>query len=239
MKLSEFENISRESLLRRTIHPNEKTWDRLEKQLIANKRKKRFHFVSRVAAASIVLLVLISLFFKNEPISNTNQRMVEISEPVLTPKTQKENTLTEPDAKTALTTEDGNKTNTHLSSKKSTPVVVSETVKVNEDIEKPFPIPENKNIVDQKVDEVVSKILDFQKDKANFSDTEINALLAEALKEIKSQQLLTKAGKSVNADILLSEVEEDINNSSFKEKVLLALRESYQTVKTAVAQSNN
>ncbi|MBU2526979.1 MAG: hypothetical protein KKC03_10310 [Bacteroidetes bacterium] len=239
MKLSEFENISRESLLRRTIHPNEKTWDKLEKQLIANKRKKRFHIVSRVAAASIVLLVLISLFLKNEALSDANQRMVEISEPVLTPETKKENTLTKPDAKTAQTTEDGNKTDTHLSSKKSTPVVVSQTVKVKEDIEKPFQIPENKNIVDQKVDEVVSKILDFQKDKANFSDAEINALLAEALKEIKSQQLLTKAGKSVNAEVLLAEIEEDINNTSFKEKVLLALRESYQTVKIAVAQSNN
>jgi len=88
------------------------------------------------------------------------------------------------------------------------------------------------------VNEVVAKILDIQKNKTAFSDAEINSLLTDALKDIKTQQLLNRATGKVDATALLADVEDEIDHS-FKEKVLLALRESYQTVKTAVVQSNN
>lgn len=232
MKLSEFENISRETFHHRTIHPSENTWSKLENQLVKQKRKRMLQFVFRVAAASVVLIASIGLIVQNQTEVTPKIQTVETSKPEISPEANKE--IISP--KTVLTTENGDKTESKLN---TNPVAATETINLKNDIEKPSEKPESKNIIDQKVDEVVAKILGIQKDKATFSDAEINSLLTDAMKDIKTQQLLNSATGKVNATALLSEVEDEINNNSFREKVLLALRESYQTVKTAIVQSNN
>lgn len=238
MKLSEFENIIRETFQHRTINPSENTWSRLENQLIKQKKQRRFRFMFRAVAASIVLFASVGLIVKNQIVTIPKNQTVEISKPVLTPEIRKENISKEFEGETVFTTENQHKTEPNLNPKKSNPVAVTETINKQKEIEKPSEKPESKNIIDQKVDEVVAKILDIQKNKATFSDAEINSLLTDALKDIKTQQLLNRATGKVDATALLAEVEDEIDHS-FKEKVLLALRESYQTVKTAVVQSNN
>jgi hypothetical protein len=228
MKLSEFENISRETFHHRTIHPSENTWSKLENQLVKQKRKRRLQFVFRAVAASVVLIASIGLIVQNQTEVTPKNQTVEISKPELSPEVKS--------PKTVLTTESRDKIEPKLN---INPVAVTETINLKKEIEKPSEKPESKNIIDQKVDEVVAKILDIQKDKATFSDAEINSLLTDALKDIKTQQLLNSTTGKVDATALLSEVEDEINNNSFREKVLLALRESYQTVKTAIVQSNN
>lgn len=237
MKLSEFENICRETFHHRTIHPSENTWGKLENQLVKQKKKRRLQFVFRAVAASVALIALIGLIVQNQTNITPKNQTVEISKPVLTPSGRKEIISKEPTGtKTVLTTENRDKIEPKLN---TNPVAVTETINLKYDIEKPSEKPESKNIIDQKVDEVVAKILEIQKDKATFSDAEINSLLTDALKDIKIQQLLNSTTGKVDATALLSDVEDEINNNSFREKVLLALRESYQTVKTAIVQSNN
>ncbi|MDP2061124.1 MAG: hypothetical protein U1C58_11995 [Flavobacteriaceae bacterium] len=238
MKLSEFENIIREKFQHRTINPSENTWSRLENKLIKQTKQRRLRFVFRAVAASIVLFASVGLIIKNQIVTIPKNQIVEISKPFLTPEIRKETIPKESEGKTVFTTENRDKIDPNLNPKKSNPVAVTEAINAQKQIEKPLEKPESKNIIDQKVDEVVAKILDIQKNKSTFSDAEINSLLTDALKDIKTQQLLNRATGKVDATALLADVEDEIDHS-FKEKVLLALRESYQTVKTAVVQSNN
>ena len=77
------------------------------------------------------------------------------------------------------------------------------------------------------------------KDKnQEVSDAAIDALLLQAQKEIRFEKLYNKTIGVVDANLLLEEVENDLDQS-FRSKVFEAIKASYGTVKTAVAQRNN
>lgn len=239
MKLSEFENITRETLHNRAIKPGDDVWNKLENRLSKQRRKRKLNFIFGAVAASIALLLLMGLFIQNKTGLQPDVQTVETTKPVLVPGVEKEIISKEPETKTTVLTI-GNTTQEKpaVPDKIASPEAIAEVDKPQNTDEGMHQKTAYKNIIDQKVDEVVAQILDLQKNSGSPSDDEINTLLADALKEIKSRELLDRTTGKVDANALLADVEDEID-SSFKEKVLLALRESYQTVKTAVAQSNN
>ncbi len=91
---------------------------------------------------------------------------------------------------------------------------------------------------DQKVKDVVAQIKELQSNNASVSEAEIDALLYVAQKEITLKKLYDHATKTVDADALLRDVEEDLEQS-FRARVYKMLRSGYEDVKTAVAQRNN
>ncbi len=239
MKLSEFENITRETLHNRTIKPGDDVWDKLENSLSKQRRKRKLNFIFGAVAASIAFLLLIGLFVQNKTVLQPDIQTVETAKPVLVPGAEKESISNVPETKiTVMSIGNTIQEKPVVPNKMASPEAIAEADKPQNTDEGLHQKTAYKNIIDQKVDEVVAQILDLKKNSGSPSDGEINALLADALKEIKSRELLNQASGKVDANALLADVEDEID-SSFKEKVLLALRESYQTVKTAVAQSNN
>lgn len=91
---------------------------------------------------------------------------------------------------------------------------------------------------DLRVQAVAAEIRKLQEQNASKLDSELDALLNEAQKEIALEKLYKQAIETVNADALLEGVEQDID-ISFRDRVFNALKDSYKTVKTAVAERNN
>ena len=91
---------------------------------------------------------------------------------------------------------------------------------------------------DQKVVEIVAQISELKKNNKSVSNDEIETLLLQAQKEISFQKLLDKDTKTVNADVLLYQVESEINKS-FRDKVFEELKIQFNSVKNAVAQRND
>ncbi len=70
------------------------------------------------------------------------------------------------------------------------------------------------------------------------TDEVIDALLLEAQKEIRFNKSYNNSTGIVDANMLLQEVETDLDQS-FRSKVFDAIKASFGTVKTVVAQRNN
>ena len=67
---------------------------------------------------------------------------------------------------------------------------------------------------------------------------EVDSLLKVASKELTKNNAIKDALKTVDANTLLDEVQDEMGQS-FRSKVYEVLKDSYKTVKTAVAQRNN
>ena len=87
--------------------------------------------------------------------------------------------------------------------------------------------------------EAVAKALGTIKTENTIvTDKEVDSLLKVASKELFRNQLKKETSKTVDAKSLLEDVEEEMGQS-FRSKVFEALKGSYETVKTAVAERNN
>ncbi|WP_298755099.1 hypothetical protein [uncultured Psychroserpens sp.] len=91
---------------------------------------------------------------------------------------------------------------------------------------------------DAKVLQVVNQIKALDTDGTAVTSQEIEDLLKQAEKDILKQRIYNETTRTVDADALLQDVEADLEQS-FRTKVFEALRSSYNTVKTAVAERNN
>jgi len=73
----------------------------------------------------------------------------------------------------------------------------------------------------------------------DVTDADIDVLLKEAQKEIIRNRIYNKTTSVVDANALFQDVEAELNQSSFRNKVFEALKSSYNSVKTAVAHRND
>ena len=91
---------------------------------------------------------------------------------------------------------------------------------------------------DSKAMEVVDQIKQLKIKNGSVSDAEIENLLKQAHKDILRAQLYDKVTRTVDANALLQDVEEDLEQS-FRNKVFDGLKSGFRTIKTAVAERNN
>lgn len=89
-----------------------------------------------------------------------------------------------------------------------------------------------------KIIEVVDVIKQLQASESSVSNKEIDSLLKQAQREILKQRIFDETTRTVNADALLQDVEVELEQS-FRDKVFEALKSSYNSVKTAVAERRN
>jgi len=93
----------------------------------------------------------------------------------------------------------------------------------------------HKSFVDQKVEEVVAQI---GKNNTEITVEEIDALLANAQRDLQTRKILDQASGKVDATALLDEVEFELERS-FRDKVFDALGDQFNKVRTAVSERNN
>lgn len=91
-------------------------------------------------------------------------------------------------------------------------------------------------ILNEKVKEVVARVEQLKKDNTSISVEDLDALLANAQREIQRERILSS--KKVDPEALLGDVEWELEQS-FRDKVYYALGDGFQFIKTAVVERNN
>jgi hypothetical protein len=91
---------------------------------------------------------------------------------------------------------------------------------------------------EKKVQDIVAQVQRLKEENNEVTDADIEALLVAAQKEIQLNRLYNETTGVVDANALLQDVEAELDQS-FRTKVFDALKSSFNSVKTAVAQRNN
>lgn len=257
-----FEDKLKDKLENRTLQPSADAWntlaDRLDKE-DNNNNNTRFWLLG-IAASVLGVILVTTQFYKTTEVtkdlpiivdtnSNTQKDSKLIKEPIttndyLTTSEKKENieiiNTTEVASMSNNTTDEKQK-----STKKGKAVLplekpkshVASQEKSKPELQKNSPV----KVLSQeelKIIEVVDVIKQLQSSESSVSDREIDSLLKQAQREILKQKIFDETTKTVNAEALLQDVEVELEQS-FRDKVFEALKSSYNSVKTAVAERRN
>lgn len=240
MEPNKFENNIKEKLEARRLQPSNDVWAQLSEHFEQKKEKQsnKAYWWLGIAAS------LVGLFFVAFQFLGT-----EVVEPVIVdrPKViqQKENTQ--------VAVETVEASNEVLKEEISIKPIGKQVVKDNSVAfaeEKAEPketskivtptatIQEKLTFEEQKIQDVVAKVHELKNQNQEVTDAFIDALLLDAQKEIRLKKMYDSNTGIVDANMLLQEVEADLDQS-FRSKVFDAIKASYNSLKTAVAQRNN
>ncbi|WP_296382820.1 hypothetical protein [Winogradskyella sp.] len=256
-----FEEQLKDKLEKRTLSPSADGWSKLSERLYTDEKKSKnpiFWWLS-IAAGLIIMIAVSIQFFNNgdseevipqvvedqvekEQIENIEKNLnnTESIELVIEGDILKDEKGGSPVADEPQIID--YKKTAHKKSKSKTQLAESNnsSIKTNvlkqaEDLKKELPMLTNKSMMK---DAVASALKDLKSENASVTDREIDSLLKLASKELVKDKLQNKASKIVDANALLMSVEDEMGQS-FRSKVFDALKDSYETVKTAVAERNN
>jgi hypothetical protein len=238
MAPSNWDNHIKESLEKRQLQPSPDAWSKLQNRLESEeKRKSNKMFWWLGLAASIVGIVFISTMFFNKNEQPTNA-IVETPKAVIeTEKSRKQSDIISEE--TIEIVEQIKKQPKQNQPIHSTKIEEQQQLVETKNIELEQPKQDIiNNFEDEKLKEVVAQIQELKNTNDVVTEDEIDALLKEAEKAIFKEKLKSANTQTVDADALLQDVEADLQQS-FRAKVFEALKTSYETVKTAVAERNN
>ena len=236
-----FEENIKDKLEKRTIQPSADAWQTLASRLETknNKKKSPYYLWLGVAASIVAIMFIASQLFVNKNnttietpvIVNTNKETIK--------KIESENVLHKKDVLTNNVEKESVK-ELNIKTPKSEKTEVAQLTKQKEEkTVLPKEVIVNKtSFEDLKVQQVVAQIQGLKDKGESVTDKDIDALLDQAQKEITLQKIYNETTKTVDANALLQDVESDLQQS-FRDKVFNALKSSYNTVKTAVAERNN
>lgn len=254
MAPNKFDKNIKDKLEKRTIKPSADAWSKLSNRLEnqEEKRSNKSFWWLGIAASIIGVLLVITQVFKNESVEQITPQIVVTPEVVKQDTTNKiasdnieniEEASGEIKLKEDKQSNQIQKTTTIMKPNltEGTILIVEEKTiqSLKENIVESVKIVSEKlTLEEQKIQEVIAQV-DALKDGENqVTENEIEALLAEAYKEIKLKRLYNESTKKIDALALLQDVEYELDQS-FRDKVFKALKENFITVKTAVAQRND
>lgn len=240
-----WEDNIKKTLEKRRIEPAESSWNDLAKRLDATDKKKPkvLYLWTGVAASIVAILFTVTLFFNRNttevqgPILVDTQEQVEDRQMSME-KVPEENHVAETHQKDEVHEPiEKNNAKNELSANIKQSVAV---VEIEKEIQtEPLKSSLQKEILEEeKVTEIVAQIQDLKSKGQTVTDADIDAMLVQAQKEIRYQTILKEGALTVDANALLQDVESDLQQS-FRNKIFEALKNSYETVKTAVAERNN
>tara|TARA_R100001369_G_scaffold75902_2_gene104988 strand:+ start:2372 stop:3166 length:795 start_codon:yes stop_codon:yes gene_type:complete len=264
MEPNKFEDTIREKLQEREIQPSSDSWKKLNARLGKPEKKKSYFIWYAVAASLVSILVIGSLLFNKTDEASNSEEIVEtlINKEVLDSEKQTENVPQKTNIEEVAVQENSvlkeeseqqvpkKQLSKHTLQPKQ-PIKISEE-KVNDkaiaktetNFKEEF-IPndkvENKTdeyFIESKVNEVVAQVKEIQDKNNTVTAEEVDALLANAQRDIKTRQILNPETQKVDAAALLLDVELELERS-FREKVFDALGEGFNKIRTAVTERNN
>ncbi|WP_412561641.1 hypothetical protein [Winogradskyella sp. MIT101101] len=255
-----FEEQLKDKLEKRSLQPSADSWAKLSQRLDTEEKKSRnpwFWWMGIAAGLIIMLAIAVEVFGSKDVIDRVPQMVEEDTiENTIEPKqpngneTQTtelavENEQTETEKENANNVEQPEIINYKSVTQKEPK---SKTQFANTDETKKAKAETSGNANnDQKsaVDKVIINkeafagvIKDFKSENTSVTDREVDSLLKLASKELFKDKLQKETAKTVDANLLLEDVEDEMGQS-FRSKVFDALKDSYETVKTAVAERNN
>ncbi|ULC59228.1 hypothetical protein MBM09_15140 [Flaviramulus sp. BrNp1-15] len=252
-----YEEQLKNKLEKRTLQPSENAWEKLSNRLdeeSGKKNNKSFWWLGIAASVVGILFVATQLW-------NTNSSTEVTPKVVTTPETIQEeetikivldnvnkNHITDKEEVKKIDKNDIVKTQNIKKVLPNKPLNENQIVSSNTDEnlniitpeEKTTDLPQNNTLTfeEQKIQDVVAQVKELKNTNNEVTDADIDALLLEAQKEIKLNRLYNETTGIVDANALLQDVEEELD-LSFRSKVFEAIKSSYNSVKTAVANRNN
>jgi len=253
MASNKFEDSIKKALESRSIKPSENAWSKLSSHLDEQKETKnnKPYWWIGLAASIVGVLFVVSQLLNNQAhvedlpkVVDSPEVIIQDSNNVIVEETLKEKSFEENRKVTEL---DKNKVkiNKKVIEDNTTDnvVVVSGIEEIDafeKDIDTNIPgvLKEKPSFEEQKIQDIVAQVEVLKAAKTEVTDADIDALLLQAQQEIKLNKVLNNTTGLVDANALLQEVEEELDQS-FREKVFKAIKASYNSVKTAVAQRND
>jgi len=250
-----FEEQIKDKLEKRNLSPSKDSWSKLSDRLDAEEKqtKRPVYWWLGVAAGLVILLaVTIQFFNKNEKektmpiiaeeqVEDTNKKPLEKQLNTVENKNlAEENTFQD-----SLESINKPQINEYKKVTKIQPKIkkqLAETKKINKTNTKIINKPQKplaKTTDEALIKTAIASVLnELKSNNTEVADREADSLLKLASKELFRDKLKEEATQTVNAEALLQSVENDMGQS-FRSKVFEALKESYETVKSAVADRNN
>ncbi|WP_298495766.1 hypothetical protein [uncultured Algibacter sp.] len=248
-----FENDIRDKLEERRLQPSTNAWSKLSDRLDnedAKSNKKPYWWLG-IAASVIGVLFMVSQFLNKETKVSDAPVIVETPEVIEYHKntpTIKENKFEGKDevnknvekqivTQTRVKKLIPAKREQQLVNVLKQPKAPSKKEESNQVITLPITPKKTLSFEEQKIEEVVAQVQSLKSKKSTITNAEIDALLKAAQKEIKHNRLYNQTTGLVDANALLQDVEEELDQT-FRSKVFEALKSSFNSVKTAVVQRN-
>lgn len=254
-----YEEQLKEKLERRQLQPSIQAWDKLSNRLNANKKaknRKPYWWLS-VAASIVGIVFFVSQFIASKPSIDDTPKVVETPETIqkesveMTSKgienivgdkslVEVERIARKRGVVKLAESEIQNKDDIQASEAIAISIPKTFVIEANQTSVKPVKIlKEDLAFEDKKVQDIVAQVQHLKEANNQVTEAEIDALLAEAQKEIRAQRFYNESTKKVDAMVLLEDVELQLIDQSFKDKVFEALKDSFITVKSALAQRND
>jgi len=254
----------KQKLEAREIKPSQDSWNRLNDKLDTDsKGEKNTYWFFGIAASIVGVILVSSIFFKDEMNSSNLETIVDIEkteldfemENISTKETSEtlieNNRLKVAELEDQLAESEPSQSNSdHLLTERDLKILednkAEDLISANNtpnslDIENKNQTTEATNRltkIDLKVMEVVATIKNMKQRNGEVTDSEIDSLLKQAEKNILKQRIFEEFTRTVDAETLLQDVEDELDES-FRAKVFDALKSGYEKVKTAVADRNN
>lgn len=239
-----FEKQIKEKLEERTMTPSADAWNKLSERLDANQNKSnnKMYLWFGIAASFIGILFLVTIFSKTEEsvpviVNNPNTEIQGHSVDLST--VAKDTVKVEEQSVDKTIQETKNKRKNEIIPKYEEPIIIAQEAPENSiKLKKANNQPKKElSFEDQKIEEVIAKVNDLMTLNKEVTDDDIEVLLLEAQRSINKQRIIDQSTGVVDADLLLQDVETELDQS-FRSKVFEAIKTSFGTVKTAVAQRN-
>ena len=246
MAPSKFEKHIKKTLQEREIRPSANAWDRISGQLEASEKSKPKGYYWYGIAASIIGLLLVSVWYLND-VKLPDAPQIVVKEKSANPATQEL-----PTSKVVLedkTMEDITETKKIGESKNTIKVAVLPEIepelkkpiaivaKPSVQLEKLTIVPKGSDeLINSKINEIAVQVGRLEMENRVVTDEEIDALLLKAHQEILENNIFRK-DSSVDAMALLADVENELDKS-FRDEIFDALKNGLLKVRTAVADRN-
>ncbi|MFI0430420.1 hypothetical protein [Mariniflexile sp. HMF6888] len=247
MESNKFDNSIKDKLESRSLQPSNNAWAKLSERLEKEDKKQNNKAIwwLGIAASVVGVLFVAFQFFNTEEvkpvivdsprvIQKNENTQVAVDEVKVSKGVEKEIQINEKTEKLPLKHDSTIQINEN-------PVAITKykaLIKKEEVLQPVKVAQESLTFEAQKIQDVVAKVQLLKDNNQEVSDAVIDALLLEAQQEMRLKQLYNETSGVVDANMLLQDVENDLDQS-FRSKVFEAIKASYNSVKTAVAQRNN
>ena len=243
MAPNNIENSIKDKLEKRALTPSVDAWSKLSNKLdIQEKKQNNKAYWWLGIAASIIGVVFVVSQFLNDNTQEIGIPKIADSPEVIQDEKSNAIVLENTDLNTVedlsaspIEIHDLKKVQDIVTVVKKSELAKKEVAKSESIVETPR---KELSFEEQKIQDVVAQVQIMKNENQEITDADIEQLLIEAQKEIKLNRLNNETLNVVDANALLQDVEQELDQS-FRSKVFEALKSSFDSVKTAVAQRND
>ncbi len=243
--MSKLEKHIKQKFQERELKPSEAAWSKIEAQLGDETAPKKSMVYWYAIAASFIGVLLLSVAYFNAS-SRDNQPVIEVvdtdkelskdseskevppakieivEESITTPLVQKE--IFKPQSSTSEVVQ-------------ITENAVIQDLKEKEAFTSPKAVPTQQELIDTKLQQVLTEVASLEQQNIQVTDSEIDALLMAAQQDLLTDKAFQENGK-VDAVALLADVEDELDRT-FRGQLFEKLKDGFFKVRTAVADRNN